>query len=54
MHSKEGVTQGAPLAMITYGIRILPLKRVLRKYHPQVLQPWYAEDAGAGGGILRQ
>ena len=49
LHSKEGVTQGDPLAMIAYGIRVLPLIRVLRSDHPQVYQPWYADDAGAGG-----
>ena len=51
MHIKEGVTQGDPLAMIAYGIRVLPLIRFLRKDHPQVLQPWYADDAGAGGNF---
>ena len=35
--------------MIAYGIRFLPLIRVLRKDHPQVSQPWYADDVGAGG-----
>ena len=49
LHSKEGVTQGDPLAMIAYGIGVLPLIRVLRSDHPQVYQPWYADDAGAGG-----
>ena len=46
LHSKEGVTHGYPLAMIAYGIRVLPLIRVLRSDHPQVYQPWYADDAG--------
>ena len=49
MHSKEGVTQGDPLAMIAYGIEVLSLIRVLRLDHTQVYQPWYADDAGAGG-----
>ena len=39
LHSKEGVTQGYPLTMITYGIGVLPLIRVLRSDHPQVSQP---------------
>ena len=49
MHSKEGVTQGDPLAMIAYGIGFLPLFRVLRSAHLRVTKPWYADDAGAGG-----
>ena len=49
LHIKEGVTQGDPLAMILYGIGVLPLIRVLRNTQPQVTQHWYADDAGAGG-----
>ena len=49
MHSKEGVTQGDPLNMITYGIGVLPLIREIQRYHPCVTQPWYADDSGAGG-----
>ena len=48
-HSKEGATQGGPLAMISYGIGVLPLRRELRGAHTRVTQPWYADDAGAGG-----
>ena len=50
-HSKEGVTQGDPLAMIAYGIGVLPLIQDLRRSHPRVTQPWYAYDAGAGGKL---
>ena len=49
LHSKEGVTQGDPLAMIAYGIGIPPLIRELREAHPRVTQPWYVDYAGAGG-----
>ena len=52
MHSKEGVTQGDPLAMIAYGIGVLPLIRKLRESHPCVTQPWYDDDAGAGGTFI--
>jgi hypothetical protein len=42
--SKEGVTQGDPLAIL-----LLPLIRALKDELPDVNQPWYADDAGAGG-----
>ena len=35
--------------MIAYGIGVLPLILELREAHPRVTQPWYADDAGAGG-----
>ena len=53
MHSKEGVTQGDPLAMITYGIGVLPLIRELWDSHPRVTHPWHTDDMGAGGKIGR-
>ena len=49
LHSKKGVTQGDPLAMIAYGIWVLPLISELQGAHPPVTQPWYADEAGAGG-----
>jgi hypothetical protein len=49
--SKEGVTQGDPLSMFGYGIGILPLIRRLKIEFPAVKQPWYADDAGAGGSF---
>ena len=49
LHSKEGVTQGYPLAMIAYDIGVLPLIRDLQGAHSRVTKPWYADDAGAGG-----
>ena len=48
LHSKEGVTQWDPLAMIAYGIGFLPLIRELQGVHTRVTQPWYADDAGSG------
>ena len=35
--------------MIAYGIGVLPLIRDLQGEHTQVTQPWYVDDAGAGG-----
>ena len=53
LHSKEGVNQGDSLAMITYGIGVLPLIRDLWDAHPRVTQLWYADDLGAGGTFER-
>ena len=36
--------------MIAYVIGVLPLIWELRDAHPCVTQPWYDDDAGAGGG----
>ena len=47
--SKEGVTQGDPMAMMLYGIAILPLAQMLKKEYPSVLQPWYADDSAMMG-----
>ena len=49
LHSKEGLIQGDPLAMIAYVIGVLPLIRELRGAQPRVTQPWYADNAEAGG-----
>ena len=49
LHRKQGVTQGDPLAMIVYGIGILPLIRKIREENLLVTKPWYNNDAGARG-----
>ncbi len=51
LYSKEGVTQGDPLSMFCYGLGIMPLIRQLKQEFPAVKQPWYADDAGAGGSF---
>ena len=45
LHSKEGITQGGPLAMLLYGTVLTPLIELLQKEYPDVLQMWYADDA---------
>ena len=35
--------------MIAYGIGFLPLRGDLQGALPRLTQPWYADDAGAGG-----
>ena len=35
--------------MIAYGIGILPLIKNLKQEIPDVIQPWYSDDAGAFG-----
>ena len=51
LHSKEGITQGDPMAMILYGISVLPIIRTLKDEYPELHQPWYADDAGLGGTL---
>ena len=50
MQSKEGSIQGCPLSMFLYGIGVLPLIRKLKELHPDVIQPWFADDAAGAGG----
>ena len=45
------MTQGDPLAIITYDIGILQIIHELRDVNPQFKQPWYADDTGAGGHL---
>ena len=51
--SEEGVTQGDPLAMILYGLALVPLAEQLRKAFPDVIQPFYANDAVMAGRVSR-
>ena len=52
IHNKEGQTQGCPLAMLAYGILLLPLIRKLKKEFTSIESPWYTDD-GAAAGRLR-
>eukprot|EP00978_Attheya_sp_CCMP212_P006719 scaffold15590_cov56-Attheya_sp.AAC.1 len=49
----ERATQGDPLAMFIYGMGLLPLIWRLKSEVDDVSQPWYADDAGAGGKFDR-
>ena len=49
MNSKEGVTQGDPLVIFSYGIGVVPLIIELQDAHPRVTQAWYADDVGVEG-----
>ena len=43
--SKEEVTQGDPLYMVLYGIPLVPLAEELQAADPELLSPFYADDA---------
>ena len=47
--SREGTTQGDPLAMAMYAIATVPL---IDRLQQQVTQVWFADDATAGGRLL--
>ena len=49
IHSREGVTQGYPLDMVAYGIRIFPMRKRLKLTQPDVTQSWYAKNSGELG-----
>ena len=53
MHHREGVTQGDPLAMIMYGISILPLIKNIKQEIADVTHTWYADDSRALGKFAR-
>ena len=53
LHSEDGVTQWDTLAMMAYGIGIIPLIKNLKQEIPDVTQPYYADDAGALGKFTR-
>jgi hypothetical protein len=45
--SREEVTQGGPLAVVAFGLAVMPLTRQLKREVHQVHQAWYANDAAA-------
>jgi len=44
--SREGTTQGDPLAMAMYALALVPM---INRLHRLVKQVWYADDAAAAG-----
>ena len=48
--SKEGTTQGDPLAMAMYALAVVPLVHAIATQG--ALQVWFADDASAGGRLL--
>ena len=53
IHNREVMMQGDPLAMVTYGIGILPLIKNLKTGFPGIIHPWCAADADALGMFSR-
>ena len=51
LYSREGTTQGDPLAMPMYALATLPLIKKLNQNTRDVNQVWYADDASAVGKI---
>ena len=44
LHSSEGSTQGVSLAIVGYGVLLLPLIIQLKSEFPKVKLPWYVDD----------
>ena len=51
--SREGTTQGDPLAMPMYALATIPLIRNLKNSVSDISQVWYADDASGAGKITR-
>ena len=52
LHSREVVTQGDPLAMVAYGIGILLMIKIMKAEFPDVIQTWYADNAGCNRSVF--
>ena len=46
LQSRDDATQEGPLAMVYFGIGVLPLIKRLKAVYPGDTQPWYIDNAG--------
>ena len=51
LYSRTGVTQGCPIAMLAYGLGLLPLIRDLKHQYTSLFHSWYADDGAAAGRL---
>eukprot|EP00956_Cyclotella_meneghiniana_P019732 scaffold34249_cov24-Cyclotella_meneghiniana.AAC.2 len=49
LEGQEGLSQGDPLAMLLYGIALMPLAERMQDAVPGALQPWFADDSAIAG-----
>ncbi|KAL7503120.1 hypothetical protein ACHAXN_000965, partial [Cyclotella atomus] len=49
IEGEEGLSQGDPLAMVLYGVALMPLAEHLRECVPDAMTPWYADDSAGVG-----
>ena len=50
---REGLTRGYPLSMVLYGIALIPLAEELQAPDPEIVAPFYADDAAFDGSAQR-
>ena len=51
--SKEGTTQGSPLATTDYGLLVLPMIRQLKVEFSDINSPWFVDDGVVVGKLER-
>ena len=51
LYSREGITQGDPLAMAMFALATVPLINAVAT--PGTIQAWFADDAASGGVLQR-
>ncbi len=47
--SCKTITQGDPMAMVPYGVELVPLVKILQQMFSDVMKPWYADDSATIG-----